>query len=171
MSKFRRDLAIGEMAEKEVCKILEKAGMESTKNKDRSTDISVLIGNRIFYGEVKFDILAYKTGNMAVEYANSRTGMPSGILSTTSDFWFAVLGDIGKKMEVWICSTEALKNHFQQNKGYKDVEGAGDGNATIRLFRLDTVLDSLFTRIDNLSVEEVRKEVAKVVKWQNPNTL
>lgn len=167
MASFRRDLIIGEKAEEKVRELISSSGIKAVKSEERATDITYILDNRIFYAEVKNDILAYKTGNMAIEYSNSKTGLPTGILLTESDIWFVVLGDVWKGCEIWVANTKALKNYFHNTKSVKDVEGAGDGNATIRLFRLDKILDSVFNRLDELSPEEVKKTLETVSRARN----
>lgn len=67
-SDFRHDLEVGQLSEKFLADLLE---------------------NRTI--EVKRDFLAAKTGNVFVEYESR--GRPSGIATSTADYWAFVLDD------------------------------------------------------------------------------
>ena len=67
-SDFRHDLEVGQLSEKFLADLLE---------------------NRTI--EVKRDFLAAKTGNVFVEYESR--GKPSGIATSTADYWAFVLDD------------------------------------------------------------------------------
>ena len=67
-SDFRHDLEVGQLSEKFLANLLE---------------------NRTI--EVKRDFLAAKTGNVFVEYESR--GKPSGIATSTADYWAFVLDD------------------------------------------------------------------------------
>ena len=67
-SDFRHDLEVGQLSEKFLADLLE---------------------NRTI--EVKRDFLASKTGNVFVEYESR--GKPSGIATSTADYWAFVLDD------------------------------------------------------------------------------
>ncbi len=98
-----------------------------------------------FYVESKFDSMQSKTGNLAVEFHNPQTDKPSGIMATASDLWAIVLKD---PTAVWICRTQDLKRYFSETKPLKEILRGGDGNASLRIYKSDDLLNAVFVRID-----------------------
>lgn len=91
--------------------------------------------------EVKYDRMAHKTGNHAVElytkYKGSETIHPSGLSATESDVYvFGFEGLPG----VYGMDTGKLKRLVEEKKYFRIVDHTGDGNATIALFKLDWFL-------------------------------
>jgi hypothetical protein len=85
--------------------------------------------------EVKFDEMSKTTGNIAIEFHNSRLGVPSGLASTQSDIWLHAYHWQG---EWWISATraDALKAKLRELRNRhigRIVKGRGDGNADLFL--------------------------------------
>lgn len=103
---FKADLTIGQEGEKFV------AGFFST-------------GTKV---EVKTDYMAYKTGNIAIEYMSR--GRKSGLSTTDADYWAFVLeGEYKKEIVLFIEITRLKK---LANKYYKlgKVVSGGDYNTS-----------------------------------------
>ncbi len=150
MSKFRADLAVGEMAEAGFRALLSDAGLANNKPNERSNDVRFELGGVWRTAEVKFDIYAAKSGNLALEYRNTRSGKPTGILASRSDFWVVGLGTRSSLDELWVAPTSLVRHYFLwSDRAVRDVKGAGDGNADIRLFPKDDIL-SVFERVDTV---------------------
>lgn len=101
--------------------------------------------------EVKYDRKQARTGNVAIEYANSRQGKFSGIMATTAHFWGLVLDD---PRTAWLARVSDLYAHVRSVAPLAHYERAGDGNAAIWVYRWQDV-SGLFRRIDQASVQEV----------------
>ena len=150
---IKEDFAKGKEGEDLVKRLLAKSGIESSANKTRKNlsyyDMSSDLGDKSFTVEVKNDLYAEKSGNIAIEIYNPIAKKKSGISITKSDLWAHIaLG------EVWIAKTEAIKDYIRNNEGRK-ITYAGDGNATILLYEARKIFNSCFSRIDNISGKEI----------------
>lgn len=100
--------------------------------------------------EVKYDRMATWTKNIAIEYFNPKTNLPSGIECTEAKYWLIVLN----KGEIWLAETARLKQYIRDNPPYKDIFG-GDANSYMKIYKMNPLLNAIFTRIDQLSSEEL----------------
>lgn len=149
MNKFRKDFKTGKKAEQLVTKLFEAAGFTVTANE--STDKKELIGWDLCLTkddicvkvEVKYDVMAAKTGNVAVEYFNHKKGEPSGILATKADYWIYVFG----KDDYWIVEVSVLKKFLNNERG-RMVSG-GDNNSQMILYKKDRVLGPVFKKLND----------------------
>jgi hypothetical protein len=150
---IKEDFAKGKEGEDLVKKLLAKADIKCSGNKVRENfsyyDMSSDVGDKSFTVEVKNDLYAEKSGNIAIEIYNPRAKKKSGISITKSDLWAHIA--MG---EVWIAKTEAIKDYIRNNEG-KKIPYAGDGNATILLYKARKIFNSCFSRIDNISGKEI----------------
>ena len=112
-------------------------------------DIRFTLDGLEFDAEVKTDKMMARTGNLAVEYWNPRSDKPSGIFASTSELWVVVTGD-----EIWACGTLDLRERMS-GPCLRDVRVAGDGNASLKLFRRGDVFGTLFRRINDANSEEL----------------
>lgn len=101
---------------------------------------------RLWFLEVKRDLWASRSGNLALEYRNPRRDAPSGILSSLADLW---VYDLGEEGGLWVTGTARLRKFFLYEPFVRDVRRGGDGNSSFRLYRKDHML-SVFRRIDGL---------------------
>jgi len=155
---FLNDNNLAKVAEKLVFRILENSGYKTSFNIDKD-ELSYydLVSKSLcckftFTSEVKFDSYQEKSGNIAIEYYNSKKCSPSGISITKSNFWFCVL-----HKSVWICKTNVLKEYVQYVKPLKDLVNVGDNNACIKLYKDNEILNDIFKRVDNISISNFRK--------------
>lgn len=149
--KFSESIKVGRIGEELVKQLLDWAGVNTSYNDSsdvatlKKHDIRCELNGVLFSVESKFDSKQSETGNICVEYANPRTGKPSGLLATTAELWAIVLRD---PMAVWVCRTKDLQGYFESTKPIKTVLRAGDGNASVRIFNSDHLLNSICRRID-----------------------
>jgi len=160
-----RDKQNGDIAEQKVIDIFIKAGWKAEKNVDKATralyDIEVVFPPRLetlTRIEVKNDLYAAKSGNLAIEIYNTRSNKPSGLTVTEAKLWAVNLDD-----ELWIGLTSVLKAFVEKEKPTKVVNNAGDGNAAILLFRKDQILPAVFHRIDNLEIDDLEKLILELI--------
>lgn len=160
-----KSMRIGNKGEETVINLFNhcdiKAEKENDKDKRYDHDINCMIGKKKFTCEVKFDAMACDTGNLAIEYWNSRKDKPSGLMVTKATAWVHLIKD-GDNITVWIVNTNELKKYINENEPFKKLENIGDGNSNILLYKMDDIL-SVFDRIDNVSDSEVQKIVRKVI--------
>jgi hypothetical protein len=100
--------------------------------KKRSDYDLVIVGEATV--EIKNDLYAAKSGNVAIEYNNPRSGKPSGINITKSDIWCHIIGD-----EIFVVKTNTLKQFMECEKALRTVKRAGDGNADLKLYTVEHI--------------------------------
>ncbi len=99
-------------------------------------DFKAKLNKKIFLAESKFDIRSAETGNIAIEFYNSKICKPSGISATISDVWFYLLPDMTK----WFASVKTIKQFMEDVKPLRIVYGGGDDNSDMVLYRKEVVL-------------------------------
>ncbi len=152
---FVSDRIKGENAEDSVAKILSHywdvhKAHEIEAGAFSDWDLSVAqkeTGYEVFTVEVKYDEMQAKTGNIAIEIYNPRSGKPSGLTATKATLWCHVL-----QGSVWITSVEKLKKFCEQAPPFKSFNSVGDGNASILLYKTEDIL-KIFERIDECEPE------------------
>ena len=77
--------------------------------------------------------------------------------------WSHVILDKGNPT-VWLTSVKKLKQFIKDNKQWKIIEKAGDGNSSLYLYQDIVILDAVFTRIDMLEEKEFTKTVKELLK-------
>ena len=163
---FVSDKAKGENAEDSVAKILscnwdvhKSSDVEVGAFSDWDLSVSQLgTSHEVFTVEVKYDEMQAKTGNIAIEIYNPRSGKPSGLTATKATLWCHVLQD-----SVWITSVEALRKFCEETPPFKLFSSAGDGNAAILLYKTEDILE-IFERIDGCSEEEMAQTIQSFLK-------
>jgi hypothetical protein len=130
---FDKDLKDGHLAEEEVIARLKdrfKVREEDIERcADRSFDIRIRNSGMTF--EVKHDMKAMETGNIAIEYETR--GKPSGLATTIADFWIYKFGKM-----YWVVSTSKLRQKlFKEKIFFKDVTG-GDAGSGTRMYLVKT---------------------------------
>ena len=153
-SKFRKDLADGQVAEQAVAKLLDTIQIKSLPS-IRSPYYDFDHGD--FKSEVKYDIWARRSGNIAIEFYNPKKASHSGISITTANLWFQV---IPAPMEIWVASVERLKYYTMNKFPLRIIEAGGDGNASFYLYKKDEIFFDIFNRVDNLGPENLRNIIA-----------
>ena len=163
---FLSDKIKGENAEDSVAKILSclwdvyKAS-DLEKGRFYDWDLSVAqvgTGYEVFTVEVKYDEMQAKTGNIAIEFYNSKLDRPSGLSATKADLWCHVLKD-----STWITSVDKLKKLCEETTPFKSFNYAGDENASILLYKTEDVLE-IFERIDKCSKDELLQKINALLK-------
>lgn len=123
---FKDDLHEGKNAENECIEILAKKMNLSLahfkKNNTYAYDFEIIpLGITI---EVKHDVMAVKTGNIAIEY--ECRGNASGINTSLAHYWVYKIGQ-----QFYIIELQKLKNILDDEKNiYKKVTGGDKGSET-----------------------------------------
>lgn len=126
--KFQRDLKQGQVYETKAEEYFLYDTVEHKKGYFKEFDMIFIKDGVKTKVEVKSDRLASKTGNLCIEWRYK--GKPSGITSTTADYWLyfilwgkdGIKGDVVKE-ECYKIPTNKLR---QLVKGRRSVKG-GDG--------------------------------------------
>ena len=163
---FVSDKIKGENAEDSVAKIL-SAHWDVHKAHEVETgafsdwDLSVAqpeTGHEVFTVEVKYDEMQAKTGNIAIEIYNPKSGKPSGLTATKANLWCQVLKD-----SAWITSVKALRKFCEETPPFKMFSSAGDGNAAILLYKTEDIL-KIFDRIDECPTPQLPEKINLLLK-------
>lgn len=156
---MKRELEYGKEAENFVKAVLESVGIECKLNTGTQLskyDLKCKLGGKWITIEVKYDMMAAKTGNWAIEYYNTRSKKPSGISVTEAILWAHVVLD-GDNKTLWMIKTKNLKKFIDNNTPSRKLENVGDGNSAIYLYKEDNIMPA-FVRVDN------QQDIKKVVK-------
>lgn len=146
---FHKSLKQGKIGEKVFCDFLESAKIgfslnTSSKLKELAQwDVRLHLEEDIDV-EIKLDAMASKTGNMAIEYYNSKLLKPSGIDATSAKLWVVVFQEPNR---AYVCSVERLKGFIKRNKPLKTILNGGDNNASLYLYKLEKIF-SIFRLLD-----------------------
>ena len=163
---FAYDMARGKRGEDLVASILEFGGIECTLNDDvkKNIDYDILckIGKRKFKVEVKSDYMAEKTGNLAIEYYNTKKDTHSGLYATKAHIWVHCIKD-GDNLTVWGTSVKTLKDFVKTETPERIIDSGGDKNASLLLYKDYHILE-IFEQLDNLEEKEIKKAIRKLLK-------
>ncbi len=133
----------GEIAEDAVMRLFQSEGFVVYKpDTFHGVDLLVQSGDEVLKLEIKNDVSWSKTGNIAIEFYNPRKKKPSGISASDADFWVFYLSSA-----IWIIPREKLLSYIQSHPPLKTVSYAGDGNASVYLYKSADILPE-FRRID-----------------------
>lgn len=159
---FKRDLSVGKQGEALLQAVLLKAGIQTVinedSNKNKFWDLRTNTEPSVSF-EVKYDIYAARSGNIAIEFYNPKTCKDSGINCTKADIWAHILT---KPSSVWISRVNSLKEFCKNNKPFKVIVAGGDDNASLYLYKQDFILESIFIRIDEQSPENLLKLIRSI---------
>ena len=162
---FVSDKIKGENAEDSVAKILsciwdvyKASDLEKGAFSDWDLSVSQAgTGYEICTVEVKYDEMEAKTGNIAIEIYNPRSGKPSGLTATKADLWCHVL-----QGSVWITSVKELRKFCKETPPVKMFSSAGDGNAAILLYKTKDILE-IFERIDGCQKKQIHQKISSLL--------
>lgn len=144
-----KSMRIGAVAEDLLIELLNTFGHVAEKNGDKSKryefDVSSTINGRKFLFEVKYDVMASRTGNIAIEFWNSKSNTPSGLSATKSDFWIQVLEEPHGRV-VYITTVNNLKEFTKLEKPLKTIIAGGDKNSSMYIYEKERIL-TCFTEI------------------------
>lgn len=155
MSNFLSSKKLGDYAEQEIETFFSFMG---TISKSKTIEYDLLVEYfEPFSIEIKYDIYAAKSGNIAVEYFNTKQNKPSGINASKADFWVYYLS----KDYIYITTLKNLKDFTNREKPFRLVDG-GDNNAAIMLYKKDHILP-IFTNLVGLSNESIEKIIRRTL--------
>jgi hypothetical protein len=154
----------GEERAKGVLELLDiKCEINEDYDKRYDYDLSCKMGRKKFTAEVKFDDKSSTTGNIYIEYHNSKADKPSGVAVTKANLWIHVLPEDDGSKAVWISSVSSLRVFMEEVKPHKKVAFGGDNNSAGYVYTKESILDKLFKRIDNLEKEKAIKLIKEML--------
>ena len=162
---IKKDLALGKKAEQYLINILEEneISCDNVEYVDRSLyDIHFTWDNhndlnrikKEYTIEVKYDVYSSKSGNIAIEIYNPIKGKPSGVGITKADFWCHIVGTLDN---MYLTTVPLLKKYIDKHPPLRVIHRAGDGNATICLYKQEKIL-SIFKKINTNNIKSVIEE-------------
>jgi hypothetical protein len=130
LSNFLRTKGSGNAGELLVKGLFEDAGIycELVVGRNSDYDMGCSLNGLVFFVEIKNDVKAALTKNIAIEFYNTKSGKPSGLSITKADIWAHIV-----QREVYLIKVETLKELCQKTPPSKIVQG-GDDNAFIYLY-------------------------------------
>ena len=144
---FKRSLDIGNKGQQIVTRILESVGLTVSSSVGKVTEWDLKVeGDISFVCEVKYDLYAARSGNVAIEIGNPNSGKASGLTATTAHLWFHVFHN---PSEVWATSVSRLLDYCTKTKPFKEVIGGDGGNSHMFLYRKDSIAD-IFTVVSGI---------------------
>ena len=156
---IKDDLAAGKEAEQRVIHIFQQHGHEAMFNPDVETrsfyDLeAIIVGENDetiaeITLEVKNDIRALKSGNIAIEIYNPKANKASGLSITQADLWVIMVGE-----ELWITHTKHLESFVATAKPFRIIDCGGDKNAHLYLYKKEHIFRNIFHRFDTLTKEQ-----------------
>jgi hypothetical protein len=144
---FLRDRDTGDIAEKWVASLLQECGINSIKKNKKELLFDFVHNYPEFMSEVKHDVMSARTGNIAIEFFNTKKNKLSGIAATTAQLWFHV---VPMPKSVWVASVIQLREYIKNNKPLRVVNEGGDNNASMYLYKQDIIFSEVFHRVDNI---------------------
>lgn len=164
---FQKDLWIGTQAENFVIQLFNNGGWrcENATKGNAEWDIKIFKGLLQLSFEVKFDKMSEKTGNIAIEYFNPKKNKESGLTISTADFWIYCWGN---PLEAYLVSLKWLKKYIDRTKPFRHIDKGGDNNASLLLYKRDKMVNEVFWRIDNISIEELNIGLINYINNRNP---
>jgi Holliday junction resolvase-like predicted endonuclease len=157
---------LGNRGESLTAQLFEAHGYSTEKVSTEDRDFYDLIiqkGNVKKTVEVKFDVKSRFTGNLAIEFYNSKSCKDSGIAITKANFWVYVVPekfmaqDI--KDDLWIATPSDIFSFVSSVTG-KIINHAGDDNACLMLYKKELLLGPVFKCISYLKTEEIDRLIA-----------
>jgi hypothetical protein len=146
---FLNDLRVGKDAQEALKQKLLILGFANiSENNDIAYD---LLADEIKI-EVKFDKYEERSGNIAIEFFNTKSNKPSGITATKADLWCHILQKDGSYL-IYLTSTVKLKDFIEKNKPFRIIESGGDGNASLLLFKTDIIIPAIFTLLESCTTK------------------
>ncbi len=147
---IRKDLDIGSLAERAVMDKLKTAEIASSLVADKKLrsfyDVIFSLDGIERYIEVKHDVYASRSGNVAIEIFNPKSCKPSGINITKSDFWVHIVNS-----RMYICDTASLKKFINDVPPLRTICVGGDNNSSMVLYTMESILDVIFEDITDVS--------------------
>jgi len=108
-------------------------------NDTSSHDIKIIKDGIETLIEVKSEALAYKTGNICIEYFCR--GKPSGISVTKSEYYYIYVVKDEKEYRLFKIPVEDIKNMITDKLYTRECKGGDDMASKMYLFKINNILN------------------------------
>lgn len=159
---MKKQLSQGKDGENRLTALLELAGYQPKPVSKAERSFYDLLVDNDFTVEVKNDIRAKTTGNVAIEVYNCVSDRNSGLSVTRADLWVHIIDN-----EVWMTSVIRLSSFVGILEPSRIIQAAGDGNATIYLYKKDYIMPTIFHRIDTMNNLELVCTILSLLSDKN----
>ncbi|MCC6723641.1 MAG: hypothetical protein IT258_03975 [Saprospiraceae bacterium] len=126
---FKKDLVDGQAAELEVAqRLMARLGIPADDiehSTSKGYDLKIISKGWTF--EVKNDLMAHQTGNVAIEYESR--GKPTALAATTAEFWVYKFAG-----QFFAFRTETLKRKIFEEKQYFKAVTGGDAGSNTKMY-------------------------------------
>ena len=126
---FNKDLLDGKAAEAEVAqRLMARLGIPADdieQSSSKGYDLKIISKGWTF--EVKNDLMAHQTGNVAIEY--ECRGKATALAATTAEFWVYKFAG-----QFFAFRTETLKRKIFEEKQYFKAVTGGDAGSNTRMY-------------------------------------
>lgn len=136
---FKTSLKEGNLGQKYFTDILDSLSIKWESSNDIHYDI-IIINPIVITVEIKNDLFSAKSGNIAIEFWNSKQNKPSGINATTATYWVHVLS----QNEIWVIKTLDLKKICLTLKPLRTIKSGGNNNSNMYLYKKENILKKPF---------------------------
>lgn len=134
-NRFQLDLEFGKIYERKLTQIVPNDKSEIMEGYFPDYDVIITKDNKETTYEVKSDRLAYKTGNMAIEFKHNNK--PSGISITKAEYYAYFIVKPYNLFELYIIPVQVLKDKIKASE-YKRITFTGSNVKTdIYVFGID----------------------------------
>lgn len=140
---FKTSLKEGNQGQKYFTDVLDSLKIKWDTNNDINYDI-ITLSPFVSTFEIKNDLFFQKSGNLAIEYWNSKKNKPSGLNATTATYWIHVLGP----QEILIAKVLDLRKFCSTVEPTRIIKGGGDKNSDLFLYKKEVILSVPFIKID-----------------------
>ncbi len=131
---FKKDLLDGQAAESEVAqRLMARLGIPAEdveRSSSKGYDLKIISKGWTF--EVKNDLMAHQTGNVAIEYESR--GKPTALAATTAEFWVYKFAG-----QFFAFRTETLKRKIFEEKQYFKAVTGGDAGSNTKMYLVKVV--------------------------------
>ncbi len=126
---FKNDLVDGQAAGAEVAqRLIDRLGIDINDiERCQSKDYDLKIISKGWTFEVKNDLMAHQTGNVAIEYESR--GKPTALAATTAEFWVYKFAG-----QFFAFKTETLKRKIFEEKQYFKAVTGGDAGSNTKMY-------------------------------------
>jgi len=127
---FKKDLQDGQLAEREAIEKLQVHFPEISDFKQSDTkdyDIQGILDGQPVTFEVKNDLMAHKTGNVAIEY--KCRGKASGLSTSKADYWIYKFDNT-----FFLFKTDTLRQQLFDKKNYFRLVTGGDIGSNTKMY-------------------------------------
>lgn len=117
---------------------------------ETTNSITGKLGRKKIDGIIQYDWMSERTNNLGIEYTT--------LEKNTNKLLIYVIMDMGYST-IWITTLKKLKEFVGAKKPWKILPKKDNVDISIYLYRSDLILDAIFTRIDNLGEDSLKKTI------------